>query len=141
MHSAAPSPSRLIRLSPPPFVCLVLSSLLFGCVIPVPRSQQISEESVIEIKLGETRRTEIIEMLGTPSLVWETERVIVYDAGTNSSIFFIIPAGYSAAFGMINGGNESIVMQFDEADVVVRLDRSWDRIDGAFLREWIHGKE
>ena len=114
---------------------------LSGCVIPLPKNTEgISDEQLLTLKQGETSRMEVVAALGEPDIVWETERVIVYDEGPSGRLLWIIPGNYSAAFFLTELGEDVIIMRFDLMDRIERLERRTGPIDGDFLRGWLTEK-
>ena len=107
---------------------LVIGSL-GGCVIPLPNPpQRVSDEQLLTIKHGQTSRAEVVAVLGQPDVIWETERVFVYEEGPTIRLLWIIPGNYSAAFLLSELGEDIIIMRFDEADRIERLDRRIGRV-------------
>ena len=115
--------------------------ILSGCVIPLPKNNEgIADEQLLKLKQGETSRMEVVAALGEPDIVWETENVIVYDEGPSGSLLWIIPGNYSAAIFLTELGEDVVIMRFDEADRIERLERRTGPIDGDFLRGWLAEK-
>jgi outer membrane protein assembly factor BamE (lipoprotein component of BamABCDE complex) len=88
--------------------CLA-TSLLFGCVLPMPttlRSIQdrefnraIDEQSMSPMKVGSTTRKDVLLMLGRPDVYWDNEQVFSYIAdatkgGRDWHWLFILPNYY-----------------------------------------------
>ena len=120
---------------------LVIGSL-GGCVIPLPNPpQRVSDEQLLTIKHGQTSRAEVVAVLGQPDVIWETERVFVYEEGPTIRLLWIIPGNYSAAFLLSELGEDIIIMRFDEADRIERLDRRTGPLNGEFLRNWLAEKK
>ena len=123
--------------------CAIISAFLFltACV-PVPRlSPGITDEQLAPIEAGKTTRTEVEEILGSPSIIWETERVWVYEQGPSGAFLWIIPAGYDAAIFLTELGEDVVIMSFDLDWKVERLDRRVGPLSrqyyGDFLRDWL----
>ena len=115
--------------------------LLSGCAIPLPTdSKGITDEQLLSIHLGETNRAEVVAVLGEPNIIWETERVLVYQEGPSVRLLWIVPGGGSSSIFMTDLGEDVIIMRFDKADRIERLERRSGSIDGKFLRRWIAEK-
>ena len=120
---------------------LVVGSL-GGCVIPLPPPpQRVSDEQLLSITHGQTSRAEVVAALGQPDVIWETERVLVYEEGPTGRLLWIIPGGYTAAIFFTELGEDIIIMRFDEADRIERLDRRTGPLNGEFLRNWLAEKK
>ena len=121
-------------------VSIVGATLLSSCiVIPMPTgTENIDLEQHPTITLGQTSREEVVAALGEPSIIWETERVLVYTEGSSIGLFWIVPGGFFAN----EVGDDILIMRFDQSDRLERLEkRTYLSLDGAFLRRWIAEKE
>ena len=137
-----PSTSRSLLVGLLLAVSISGGTLLSGCVIPLPKNTKgITDEQLLSIKQGQTNRAEVVAALGEPNVIWETERVLVYEEGPTVRLLWIIPGGYSAAFFMTDLGEDVIIMQFDKADRIERLERRSGSINGEFLRSWVAEKK
>ena len=120
------------------------SSILTACVmIPLPRldAPRIADEQLVPIEMGKTTPAEVEAALGKPDIIWETERIWVYEEGPGSHILWIVGGGYSAAVGLIDLGDDVVIMRFDEEGRIERLDRRtgplFRKNYGDFLRAWL----
>jgi len=123
-------------------VSIAGGTLLGGCAIPLPTGTKgPTEQQLLSIKLGETNRTQVVAVLGEPNIIWETERVLVYEQGPSVKLLWIVPGGYSAAIFMTDIGEDVIIMRFDESDRIERLEQRSGNINGEFLRRWVAEKK
>ena len=92
--------------------------------MPLPvNNDGINDEQLLAIELGETHREEVVAILGEPDIIWETERVLVYKERPAIRLLWIIPAGYTAAIGMSDLGDDVVIAQFDATNRARRLQR------------------
>ncbi len=120
------------------------ASILTACVmLPLPRLDPpvISDEQLVPIEMGKTTTAEVEAALGKPDIIWETERIWVYEEGPGSHILWIVGGIYSAAVGLIDLGDDVVIMRFDEEGRIERLDRRTGPLIrknyGDFLRTWL----
>jgi len=104
-------------------------------------SNGITDEQILSIKMGETTRAEVVAVLGEPGLIWETQRVMVYNEGPGVQLLWIVPAGYTAGFFMSDLGDDVIIMRFSNSDRIERLERRSGNIDGEYLLKWVAEKQ
>ena len=114
--------------------------ILTACVtLPVPRLDppEISDEQLVPIEIGKTTPAEVEAALGEPNIVWETERIWVYEEGPSGHILLV---GYGNA-RMMDLGEDVVIMRFDEEGRIERLDRRTGPLSrhdyGDFLRAWL----
>ena len=120
------------------FVLKLSIIALTGCAMPLPvNNEGINDEQLLAIELGETHREEVVAILGEPDIIWETERVLVYKERPAIRLLWIIPAGYTAAIGMSDLGDDVVIVQFDATNRARRLQRRSGVINGDFLRRWV----
>ena len=141
-HNRRRSKSRPLSVGLFLAVSIAGGTLLSSCVIPLPTNTEgITDEQLLSIKLGQTNRAEVVAVLGEPNVIWETERVLVYEEGPNVRLLWIVPGNYSAGFLMTDLGTDVIIMRFDKSDRIERLERRTGTIDGKFLRSWVAEKK
>ncbi len=58
----------------------------------VLRGKAISEEEVAFIKPGVTTKSQVLEYLGNPDIVWENERVLAYE-WVRGTAWFVVAGG------------------------------------------------
>lgn len=115
--------------------------ILAGCV-PLPRSEPgIPDERLAPIEVGKTTQGEVKAILGEPTIIWESERVWVYEEGPSGAFLWIIPGVPASAIFLTELGDDVVIMRFDEGGRVERLDRRTApanrRHYGKFLRAWL----
>ncbi len=114
-----------------------------GVVVPLPRldSPRIADEQLVPIEMGKTTPAEVEAVLGEPDIIWETERIWVYEEGPSGHILWVAGGGYTAGGGLIDLGEDIVIMRFDEEGRVGRLDRRTGPLlrknYGDFLRTWL----
>lgn len=125
-----------------------MALIVSACVmIPLPAPDpEIPDEKLGPIVVGKTTRSEIEAVLGKPDIIWETERVWVYEAGTGDRLFVIMGAGpYNAGWNTLELDQQVVMVRFDKDGRVARLERSrapaGGRDYGKFLREWLAKKK
>ncbi len=116
------------------------TSILTACVaVPLPRLDppEISDEQLVPIEIGKTTPAEVEAALGEPNIVWETERILVYEEGPSGHILWVLPGGYT----VMDLGEDVVIMRFDEEGRIERLDRRTGPLFrenyGDFLRAWL----
>ncbi len=120
------------------------ASILTACVmLPLPRLDPpgITDEQLAPIEMGKTTPAEVEAVLGEPDIIWDTERIWVYEVGPSGHIIWVAGGGYSFGGGMIDLGEDVVIMRFDEEGRVGRLDRRTGPLSrhdyGDFLRAWL----
>ena len=119
------------------------ASILTACVVlPVPGPDSgVTDEQLVPIEIGKTTPAEVKAALGKPDIIWETERVWVYEEGPSGRILWIVGGGYTAAGGLIDLGEDVVIMRFDEEGRIERVDRRIGPLIrknyGDFLRAWL----
>jgi hypothetical protein len=104
-------------------------------------TENIDLEQHLTITMGKTSREEMVAALGEPSIIWETERVLVYTEGVSLRLLWIIPYGEWRVFGQ-EVGEDIIIMRFDKSGRIERLEQhTYAFVDGAYLRRWITENE
>lgn len=127
------------------------SLVLQGClIIPLPPKDRFTEEEIASLEVGRTTRAEVIERLGPPSTIWETERVFGYERGTWGALW-IVAGGGAAVGGHVPanrpGGGCALLLQFDVHERVSRLktrNAVFAPPCGALMTDWIesaHGEQ
>ena len=88
--------------------------------------------------LGVTTKTDVALLLGEPDLIWEPERIYVYEWSRRRAEVLII--GEYATYGYTLKSNEVLIVQFNERDRLARFDKmarpsNYEEY-GIFLRNW-----
>lgn len=116
------------------------ASILTACVaVPLPRLDppRITDEQLVPIEMGKTTLAELEAVLGEPNIVWETERIWVYEEGPSGHILWVLPYGWA----VMDAGEDVVIMRFDEEGRIERLDRRTGPLFrenyGDFLRAWL----
>lgn len=120
----------------------IVAALIMAACVPLPRGDPgITDQQLAPIELGRATRGDVEAALGRPTIIWETERIWVYEQGPSGAILWIVPAGYSAAIFLSELGEDVIIMRFDANGTVERLDRRVGPLNrrnyGKFLRSWL----
>ena len=116
-----------------------VASVVTACVIPLPRLDppEISDEQLVPIEIGKTTPAEVEAALGKPDIIWETERIWIYEEGPSGHILW----GGNANVFMTDLGEDVVIMRFDEEGRIERLDRRTGPLSrhdyGDFLRAWL----
>lgn len=116
-------------------------SIMIACV-PVPRLDSgITDEQLAPIEMGKTTSAEVEAVLGEPDIIWETERIWVYEQGPSGAFLWVIPGHYTVAVFLTELGEDIVIMRFDEEGRIERLDRRTGPLIrsnyGDFLRTWL----
>ncbi len=128
---------------------IALLALLFlapSCLfIPVPEKcvsgEEVTPEELSSIEPGKTTKSEIIERLGNPDVLWLDENIFAYNWKTVWAIMpWFVAGGYQAAGGIEEFTKDYVLLiQFDQNDSVARferLKRSMFTSYGAMLKSW-----
>ena len=129
---------------------LALFFLAPGCLfIPVPETcvsgEEVTPEELASIEPGKTTKSEIIESLGNPDVLWLDENIFAYNWKTVWAIMpWVIAGGYQAAGGIEEFTKDYVLLiQFGQNDRVARferLKRSMFTSYGQMLRSWANQK-
>ena len=128
--------------------CGVAIMLLAGAVSCAPAPQVnpvVSDLQIKMIEVGKTTHREILDIVGPPDTVWETERVWVYEEGPMRH-FVVFPPGYITAGGARRLGADLFFIRFDEAYRVERVGhlqgpKGLRTTYGELLRNWLDEQE
>ncbi len=117
------------------------ASIMTAC-IPLPDLDPgITDEDLAPIEMGKTTHAEVEAVLGEPDIIWETERIWVYEEGPSGAFLWFIPGHYTAAVFLTELGEDVVLMRFDEEGRIERLDRRTGPLIrknyGDFLRTWL----
>jgi outer membrane protein assembly factor BamE (lipoprotein component of BamABCDE complex) len=138
---------RLVR----PTLLFTLTALVAafaaGCLyVPlsekkVLKGEQVTEEQRQAIHLGVTTKNDVLAALGPPAIEWENERVFAYRWEVRQGVLlYAVAAGYKGDAGIIDiPKGYLLLVQFDEADRVRRVERVVDRAFKSFgeqVRQW-----
>jgi hypothetical protein len=121
---------------------IISTAFLLTACIPLPRSDSgITDHQLSRIVAGETTSSEVEAILGRPTIIWESERVWVYEQGPSGAFLWVVPGGYTAAIFLMELGEDVVIMRFNEQNEIQRMDRRVGpllrRNYGEFLREWL----
>jgi len=125
---------------------LVIAIACTGCLI-VPTADDkvlegtpIPEDRLAFIVAGVTTRSEVVERLGRPSLVWEDQQVCVYRWEMRQAV---VAVGAGGAAGAIDVPNHYVLLiRFDTNDRVERFTRTIRPLGESFaplVRRWMFG--
>jgi len=121
---------------------VISAALILAACVPLPRSEPgIPDERLAPIEVGKTTQGEIQTILGEPTIIWESERIWVYEEGPSGAFLWIIPGVPASAIFLTELGDDVVIMRFDEGGTVERLDRRTAPVNrrhyGKFLRAWL----
>ena len=126
-----------------------LALLQAGCMLPVPLSENkvLAGKSISEYRLSflqskSATRQDVEERIGKPDILWEDERVYVYDWDMRQGVLlYAMGGGYSGAAGLQEiPRHHLLIIRFDEQDRVAdfaRTTRPMLQPYANFLREWL----
>ena len=113
---------------------LVVAALpaLHACMaLPMPFSQQrevagreVSGLAALRLSPGRTTRSEVVSLLGEPSVQWDAERVLVYNWSVRESrIVLVSNQKQPLGFDQVNDGTKAhqVALQFDVHDRLLRV--------------------
>lgn len=125
---------------------LTVFFLAQGCVfIPLPETcvsgEEVTKKELTSIIPGITTKTEIVDMLGEPDVLWLDENIFAYNWKMAWAIMpWIVGAGGQAAGGIEEFTKDyALLIQFDHNDRVVRFERikrSMFTSYGEMLKNW-----
>lgn len=126
-------------------LAVVSAAAILNACIPLPSmTPGISDQQLARIEMGITTDAEVKALLGSPNVIWETERIWVYKDRPSGAFLWVMPTGaYSAAIFMTELGDDVIIMRFDGECRIERLERRAGSIlplTGKFLRSWLGEK-
>jgi outer membrane protein assembly factor BamE (lipoprotein component of BamABCDE complex) len=112
-------------------VLIFLTLTLTGCIV-LPAADRgdgqgkyIESSSILFLEVGKTKRLDVVERLGEPDIIWETERIHVYRSErVVGHVLWALPTGpYTAAVGGTDAIERRVLLiRFDAADIVQRFD-------------------
>ena len=113
---------------------LVVAALpvLHACMaLPMPFTQQrevagreVSGLAALRLSPGRTTRSEVVSLLGEPSVQWDAERVLVYNWSVRESrIVLVSNQKQPLGFDQVNDGTKAhqVALQFDVHDRLLRV--------------------
>lgn len=120
---------------------LLLLLLAAACTPPATINPVVSDVQVEMIQPERTTHREILDIVGPPDTVWETERIWVYEEGPMRH-FLLIPPVYVGAGLARNMGADLFFIRFDEDYRVERVGRLQGETRlrdtyGDLLRRWL----
>lgn len=140
---------RLRAILPVCFGALLLQA---GCLLlPIPTSEDkvlagtpVTEEQLAFLAPGVTTKSEVVDRLGEPDVIWEEARLFAYEWTVRQGILiWAVGAGYTGHAGATDLPKRyMLLVQFDERDRVQRFERAaWPsgQSHGRFLEQWVAG--
>jgi outer membrane protein assembly factor BamE (lipoprotein component of BamABCDE complex) len=89
-----------------------LTIMTTGCAYKsIEHGTEITDEKVLEIQNGKTTKNDIVLMFGDPSKIMNNEKIYFYTWTRGSK-------GHFLGFGQGNAHTKSLVVVFDENDLV-----------------------
>ncbi len=138
---------RMRMIVPLSFCALVLQA---GCIVlPIPTQEHkvlagkpVTDEQLDFLVPGVTKKSEIVDRLGSPDVIWEEARLFAYNWVMRQGILiWAVGGGYSGAAGVSDLPKRyMLLVRFDDHDRVQRFGRAvWpsQKSYGDFLEEWI----
>ena len=134
------------------FFILSVLMLSYGCIV-IPTTDdktlsgtKISDQQLIFLEKGVTRKSEIIDQLGPPDIHLLDTNIFAYNWQTRKAIMiWAVAYGYQGAFGALDiPDNHVLLIAFDKQDIVKNFkatERSWFESYGNHLLEWINEDE
>lgn len=122
-------------------------------MLPIPTSEDkiltgrpVTQEQLALLASNDATKDEVIRHLGQPDIIWEDAQLFIYRWQMRQGILLWAVGGMSGGATSGGGGVTDIprqyfvIVQFDEADRVVRFDRTgrslWES-DADFLKKWL----
>ncbi len=130
-------------------IAIVLIGIGASACIPFPRHEvvsgsEISVEEVLFIEPGITTKRQVLERLGAPSVIWEDQRVLVYNWDVVEWQAYGIPLVIGQELPILDIPIQHLLLlQFDETERVTKIERTtrpFRHSYGEFLREWVSKK-
>jgi len=141
-------PSMRVGMIVPLLFCALISQT--GCILlPIPAQEYkvlagtpVTEEQLVFLASNVTTKSEVIDRLGSPDVIWEEARLFVYNWVVRQGILiWAVGGGYSGAAGISDiPKHYMLLIQFDDQDRVQRFERAVRpsyKSYGDFLKEWI----
>jgi len=132
----------------PVILLIFISVAIAGCIV-LPASdtgsdsrRHIENAATLFLKAGDTKRQDVIDRLGTPDIIWETERIHVYRSErVVGRVIWALPVGPYSATGGITDARERhvLLIRFDPTDKVERfglLEQGFFESLGEIMRRW-----
>lgn len=124
---------------------------LHACMaLPVPFSQQrevegqeVTRLAALRLSPGRTTRTEVVSLLGEPSVQWDAERVLVYNwAARESRTVLVSNQNQPLGFDQVHDGTKAhqVALQFDAHGRLLRVRNVVEDTVGhqhASLHQWV----
>jgi outer membrane protein assembly factor BamE (lipoprotein component of BamABCDE complex) len=124
---------------------------LHACVaLPVPFSQQrevqgqeVTRLDALRLSPGRTTRSEVIALLGKPTLQWDAERTLVYTwSARQSRTVLVSNQKQPLGFDQVHDGTKAheVALQFDARDRLLRIRNVVEDTVGhnhASLHQWV----
>jgi len=146
--SASEGPPMHVRMIIPLLFCSLISQT--GCILlPIPTQERkvlagtpVTNEQLSFLASDVTMKSEVIDRLGSPDVIWEEARLFAYNWAVRQGILiWAVGGGYSGAAGISDIPKRYILLiQFDDQDRVQRFERAVRpayKPYGDFLKEWI----
>lgn len=145
-------PPMHVRMIIPLLFCALISQT--GCILlPIPTQERkvlagtpVLNEQLVFLASNVTRKSEVMDRLGSPDVIWEEARLFAYNWVVRQGILiWAVGGGYSGAAGISDIPKRYILLiQFDDQDRVKRFERAVRpsyKSYGDFLKEWIDGSD
>lgn len=129
------------------FLVLIIQT---GCILlPIPTQDRkvlagtpVTNEQLVFLVSNVTTKSEVIEHLGIPDVIWEEARLFAYNwVARQGILIWAVGGGYSGAAGISDIPQRYILLiQFDDQDRVQHFERAVrpsDKSYGGFLKEWV----
>jgi hypothetical protein len=134
-------------------LCLTLCLVgLFtaGCIaVPTPAKHKVRGQSFSEtsppLTIGKTTREEILNSLGPPAVIWESENVFIYHWDDSRSAWLVLIPNPDTGWGGYprNWKSKFCLLRFDDEGLLTDKkigDRPKLTGTGQYLMDWVHGE-
>lgn len=144
---------KYIRLAGLLLCTMILQGCLIGFIFPFPTfgsrasGSRVEREQLCEIEPGVATKQDVVALLGTPAIDWQTENIFIYSW---EKCWIVMPWFFMTFVGEAGGDVEQytskhyLLVQFTPSNQVERLEcctRSLFESPGELFEEWVRENE
>jgi len=105
-----------------------LCLLWLSACVPIPPGHQSKMTDVDFLKVGSTKKTEVVERLGAPSYALDAGKFVVCDEFAEHWVWWLLPLPYNTSYGPTSKRelHYHLVCVFDDSGVLTEYEISID---------------